>query len=84
MVTIPFFRNFTLQFKTFLGYFEKTNKPGNKQRSWVLRSAFYLLYEGENKNAFQSVLHSLILKALTCNNYYFRLSTIPKLKTALF
>ena len=43
MVTISF-RNFTLQFKTFLGYFEKTNKPENKQRSWVLRPAFYLLY----------------------------------------
>ena len=48
MVTIPFFRNFTLQFKTFLGYFEKTNKPRNKQRSWALTPAFYLLYEREN------------------------------------
>mgnify|MGYP000627515005 CR=1 FL=1 len=33
MVTIPFFRNLTLQIKTFLGYYDKKTKKNNQQTS---------------------------------------------------
>ena len=32
MVTMPFFRNFTLQIKTFLGYYDKKTKTKTKQK----------------------------------------------------
>ena len=51
MVTMPFFRNLTIQIKTFLGYYEKTknkNKQENKQCSWDLRPTVRLLDVGEN------------------------------------
>ena len=37
MVTIPFFRNFTLQIKTFLGYYDKKTKT-NKETNNVLEN----------------------------------------------
>ena len=49
VVTMPFFRNLTLQIKTFLGYYDKKtktkkNKQAKKQCSWELTGQLFISY----------------------------------------